>query len=124
MFLLSERHKVETRPGPSAPILPRSPERYRGNSGDAPVNWQGESIRVNVAIASAGSSSSSSTQSGNIGVGFSILMEQTKRVGEEISSMDKASHGPLGLSSGQNVRVVVGLHGRRRGGLGDLRLCR
>ncbi|MFC9350513.1 S1C family serine protease [Arthrobacter sp. NPDC057013] len=69
-----------------------------GNSGGALVNAQGEIIGVNVAIASAGSSSSSSTQSGNIGVGFSIPVNQAKRVAEEIISTGKATHGQLGLS--------------------------
>ncbi|MDQ0866491.1 S1C family serine protease [Arthrobacter globiformis] len=69
-----------------------------GNSGGALVNAQGEIIGVNVAIASAGSSSSSSTQSGNIGVGFSIPINQAKRVAEEIISTGKATHGQLGLS--------------------------
>ncbi|GAB14941.1 S1 family peptidase [Arthrobacter globiformis NBRC 12137] len=69
-----------------------------GNSGGALVNAQGEIIGVNVAIASAGSSSSSSTQSGNIGVGFSIPINQAKRVAEEIISTGTATHGQLGLS--------------------------
>ncbi|MFE5835314.1 S1C family serine protease [Arthrobacter sp. NPDC056493] len=69
-----------------------------GNSGGALVNAQGEIIGVNVAIASAGSSSSSSAQSGNIGVGFSIPINQAKRVAEEIISTGKATHGQLGLS--------------------------
>src|SRR6478735_7914304 len=41
---------------------------------------------------------SSSTQSGNIGVGFSIPINQAKRVAEEIVSTGKATHGQLGLS--------------------------
>ncbi|PNH85254.1 S1C family serine protease [Arthrobacter sp. AFG20] len=65
-----------------------------GNSGGALVNAQGEIIGVNVAIASAGSSSSSS---GNIGVGFSIPINQAKRA-EEIISTGKATHGQLGLT--------------------------
>jgi putative serine protease PepD len=69
-----------------------------GNSGGALVNAQGEIIGVNVAIASAGSSSSSSAQSGNIGVGFSIPINQAKRVAEEIISTGRATHGQLGLS--------------------------
>ena len=69
-----------------------------GNSGGALVNARGEIIGVNVAIASAGSSSSASTQSGNIGVGFSIPMNQAKRVAAEIISAGKASHGQLGLA--------------------------
>jgi putative serine protease PepD len=69
-----------------------------GNSGGALVSAQGEIIGVNVAIASAGSSSSSSAQSGNIGVGFSIPINQAKRVAQEIISTGKATHGQLGLS--------------------------
>jgi putative serine protease PepD len=69
-----------------------------GNSGGPLVNTQGEIIGVNVAIASADSSSSSSTQSGNIGVGFSIPINQAKRVAQEIISTGKATHGQLGLS--------------------------
>jgi putative serine protease PepD len=68
-----------------------------GNSGGALVNARGEIIGVNVAIASAGSSSSSA-QSGNIGVGFSIPINQAKRVAQEIISTGKATHGQLGLS--------------------------
>uniref|UniRef100_UPI000B41ECDC S1C family serine protease n=1 Tax=Arthrobacter globiformis TaxID=1665 RepID=UPI000B41ECDC len=68
-----------------------------GNSGGALVNAQGEIIGVNVAIASAGSTSSS-TQSGNIGVGFSIPINQAKRVAGEIIATGSASHGQLGLS--------------------------
>ncbi|MCU1519193.1 MAG: hypothetical protein JWQ75_3914, partial [Pseudarthrobacter sp.] len=67
-----------------------------GNSGGALVNSKGEIIGVNVAIASAGSDSSSS--SGNIGVGFSIPINNAKRIAQEIISTGKASHGQLGVS--------------------------
>lgn len=69
-----------------------------GNSGGALVNTKGEIIGVNVAIASAGSDSSSSSQSGNIGVGFSIPINNAKRVAQEIIDNGKASHGQLGVS--------------------------
>jgi putative serine protease PepD len=69
-----------------------------GNSGGPLVNTNGEIIGVNVAIASAGSPSSSSAQSGNIGVGFSIPVNEAKRVAQEIIAKGAATHGQLGLS--------------------------
>ncbi len=69
-----------------------------GNSGGALVNTNGQIIGVNVAIASTGNSSSSSSQSGNIGVGFSIPVDNAKRVANEIIANGKATHGQLGVS--------------------------
>ncbi|MHA7220807.1 S1C family serine protease [Arthrobacter sp. RHLT1-20] len=66
-----------------------------GNSGGALVNTKGEIIGVNVAIASAGGDTASS---GNIGVGFSIPINNAKRVAQEIISNGKASHGQFGVS--------------------------
>ncbi|MCU1531831.1 MAG: protease Do [Arthrobacter sp.] len=75
-----------------APINP-------GNSGGALVNTKGEVIGVNVAIATADStSSSSSSSSGNIGVGFSIPVNEASRVAQEIIATGSATHGQLGLS--------------------------
>jgi len=62
------------------------------------VNANGEIIGVNVAIASAGSTSSSSAQAGNIGVGFSIPINDAKRVAREIIATGTATHGQLGVS--------------------------
>jgi putative serine protease PepD len=67
-----------------------------GNSGGALVNTRGEIIGVNVAIASAGSTSTA--QSGNIGVGFSIPINEAKRVAQEILATGTATHGQLGVS--------------------------
>jgi putative serine protease PepD len=67
-----------------------------GNSGGALANTRGEIIGVNVAIASAGSSSSG--QSGNIGVGFSIPINDAKRIAQEIIATGTATHGQLGVS--------------------------
>jgi putative serine protease PepD len=83
-----------------------------GNSGGALVNSKGEIIGVNVAIASAGSGTSTS-QSGNIGVGFSIPINNAKRVAQEIIDTGKASHGQLGVSvkaktSGASSEFSVG----------------
>jgi putative serine protease PepD len=66
-----------------------------GNSGGALVNTKGEIIGVNVAIASAGGDT---TGSGNIGVGFSIPINNAKRVAQEIISSGKATHGQFGVS--------------------------
>lgn len=68
-----------------------------GNSGGALVNSKGEVIGVNVAIASAGGSSAA-TGTGNIGVGFSIPINNAKRVAQEIIDNGKATHGQLGVS--------------------------
>lgn len=67
-----------------------------GNSGGALVNTRGDIIGVNVAIASAGSASTA--QSGNIGVGFSIPINEAKRVAQEILATGTATHGQLGVS--------------------------
>ncbi|MGO4805394.1 S1C family serine protease [Arthrobacter sp. 2MCAF15] len=69
-----------------------------GNSGGPLVNANGDVIGVNVAIASAGSTSSSASQSGNIGVGFSIPINDAKRVAQEIIATGTATHGQLGVS--------------------------
>ena len=69
-----------------------------GNSGGPLVNANGEIIGVNVAIASAGSTSSSSAQAGNIGVGFSIPINDAKRVAQEIIATGTATHGQFGVS--------------------------
>ncbi|WP_341867126.1 S1C family serine protease [Arthrobacter oryzae] len=69
-----------------------------GNSGGPLLNANGEVIGVNVAIASAGATSSSSAQSGNIGVGFSIPVNDAKRVARELIASGAATHGQLGLS--------------------------
>jgi putative serine protease PepD len=69
-----------------------------GNSGGALVNTKGEIIGVNVAIASAGGDSSSGSSNGNIGVGFSIPINNAKRVAQEIINSGKATHAQFGVS--------------------------
>ncbi len=73
-----------------------------GNSGGPLVNTGGEIIGVNVAIASAESTSSTSAQAGNIGVGFSIPINDAKRVAQEIIATGTATHGQLGISVQDN----------------------
>ena len=83
-----------------------------GNSGGALVNTKGEVIGVNMAIATADSTFAASS-SGNIGVGFSIPINEASRVAEEIIANGSATHGQLGLSvqdmaSGTTSRFTTG----------------
>ncbi|MDX1892098.1 S1C family serine protease [Mycolicibacterium sp. 050158] len=76
-----------------------------GNSGGALVNMNGELIGVNSAIASLGGGSSGG-QSGSIGLGFAIPVDQAKRIANELVSTGTATHASLGvqLSSDANAR--------------------
>jgi putative serine protease PepD len=68
-----------------------------GNSGGPLVNGRGEVVGVNSAIASLGSASSGG-QSGSIGLGFAIPVNQAKRVADEIISTGKSTHPIIGVS--------------------------
>ncbi len=68
-----------------------------GNSGGPLVDAQGRVIGVNSAIASLGQSAAGE-QSGSIGLGFAIPINQAKRVAEEIISTGKSSHPVIGVS--------------------------
>jgi putative serine protease PepD len=70
-----------------------------GNSGGALVNNQGQVIGINSAIASLGSDSIlGGSQSGNIGVGFAIPINQAKTISGELIRTGHASHPLLGVS--------------------------
>ena len=68
-----------------------------GNSGGPLVDMSGQVIGINSAIASL-SAGSSSAQSGSIGVGFAIPIDQARRIAQEIVNTGKASHAVLGAS--------------------------
>jgi putative serine protease PepD len=69
-----------------------------GNSGGALVNMNGELIGVNSAIASlGGGENSSGSQSGSIGLGFAIPVDQAKRIADELTSTGTATHASLGV---------------------------
>ena len=68
-----------------------------GNSGGALVNMNGELIGVNSAIASLGGGSSSGAQSGSIGLGFAIPVDQANRIANELVSTGTATHASLGV---------------------------
>jgi len=67
-----------------------------GNSGGALVNMSGQLVGVNSAIATMGADSGDS-QSGSIGLGFAIPVDQAKRIADELISTGKASHASLGV---------------------------
>ncbi len=67
-----------------------------GNSGGPLVDMSGKVIGINSAIASL--SSGSSGESGSIGVGFAIPVDQAKRIADEIVKTGRASHAVLGAS--------------------------
>jgi putative serine protease PepD len=67
-----------------------------GNSGGALVDRAGRVIGINSAIASLGSSLGG--QSGSIGVGFAIPIDEARAVSEEIIRTGRATHPFLGIS--------------------------
>jgi putative serine protease PepD len=67
-----------------------------GNSGGALVNMNGELIGINSAIATMGSDSQDA-QSGSIGLGFAIPVDQAKRIADELIRNGTAAHASLGV---------------------------
>jgi len=67
-----------------------------GNSGGALVNMNGELVGVNSAIATMGGDSPDA-QSGSIGLGFAIPVDQAKRIADELISTGTATHASLGV---------------------------
>ncbi|MFE7755254.1 trypsin-like peptidase domain-containing protein [Streptomyces sp. NPDC057429] len=75
-----------------APINP-------GNSGGPLVDAEARVIGINSAIRAAGSGSGpDGGQSGSIGLGFAIPINQGKRVAEELISTGKATHPVIGVT--------------------------
>ena len=75
-----------------------------GNSGGALVNMNGELIGSNSAIATLGSGSMG-PQSGSIGLGFAIPIDQAKRIADELIQTGKASHASLGVQVSNDTSV-------------------
>jgi putative serine protease PepD len=67
-----------------------------GNSGGPLVNLQGEVVGINSAIASLGASAGG--QSGSIGLGFSIPIDQARTIATELINTGSATHAQLGVS--------------------------
>jgi putative serine protease PepD len=75
-----------------------------GNSGGALVNMNGELVGVNSAIATLGGDSGQS-QSGSIGLGFAIPVDQAKRIADELVQNGTATHASLGVQVGNDAGV-------------------
>ena len=75
-----------------------------GNSGGALVNMNGELVGVNSAIATLGGDPGQS-QSGSIGLGFAIPVDQAKRIADELIQNGTASHASLGVQVGNDAGV-------------------
>ncbi len=73
-----------------------------GNSGGALVNMNGELVGVNSAIATLGGESVDA-QSGSIGLGFAIPIDQAKRIADELIQNGSASHASLGVQVGNDA---------------------
>jgi putative serine protease PepD len=73
-----------------------------GNSGGALVNMNGELVGVNSAIATLGGDSADA-QSGSIGLGFAIPIDQAKRIADELIQSGTASHASLGVQVGNDA---------------------
>ncbi|GGG17298.1 hypothetical protein GCM10007304_34330 [Rhodococcoides trifolii] len=72
-----------------------------GNSGGALVNSQGQLIGVNSAIATLGASSGGGgqeSQSGSIGLGFAIPVDQARRIADELVKTGKATQAIIGIT--------------------------
>jgi len=71
-----------------------------GNSGGALVNAQGELIGINSSIAALSSSSAygDSSESGSIGLGFAIPVDEVKSVANQLIADGTAEHSWLGVS--------------------------
>jgi putative serine protease PepD len=67
-----------------------------GNSGGALVNGSGQLVGINSSIASLGSSGSG--QSGSIGIGFAIPVNEAKAIASQLIHKGKAEHAFLGVS--------------------------
>ncbi|MFD3505953.1 trypsin-like peptidase domain-containing protein [Nocardia sp. NPDC058666] len=68
-----------------------------GNSGGALVDGQGKLIGINTAIASLGGEAAGGTQSGSIGLGFAIPVDQARRVADELIKTGHATYAQIGI---------------------------
>lgn len=80
-----------------------------GNSGGALVDMNGKLIGINTAIATLGVSDASGGQSGSIGLGFAIPVDQARRVADELIKTGKATYAQIGIK----VRAQDDVNGAR-----------
>jgi putative serine protease PepD len=66
-----------------------------GNSGGALVNMSGQVVGINQSIAGIGSSGGS--QSGSIGLGFAIPIDEARPIVKQLTTTGKATHAEIGV---------------------------
>ena len=82
-----------------------------GNSGGALINTDGEVIGINTAIASLAGGAGAGSQSGNIGVGFAIPIDDARVIADQLIEDGEATHAYLGVRIGnaeEGTGAVVG----------------
>jgi putative serine protease PepD len=80
-----------------------------GNSGGPLVDVDGRVIGINTAIATLGASEMPGSQSGSIGLGFAIPVDQARRVADELTKSGHATYAQIGIS----VRAQDDVNGAR-----------
>lgn len=83
-----------------------------GNSGGPLVNGNGEVIGINSSAATLSDPSSSEAQSGSIGIGFAITIEQATNIADQLIQTGEAKHPFLGVTM---VNSTVDAQGITRG---------
>ena len=68
-----------------------------GNSGGALVDMNGKLIGINTAIATLGGGQGQEPQTGSIGLGFAIPVDNARRIADELIKTGKATHALIGL---------------------------
>ncbi|MEU6187470.1 trypsin-like peptidase domain-containing protein [Nocardia sp. NPDC047038] len=69
-----------------------------GNSGGALVDGSGKLIGINTAIATLGPAETAGGQTGSIGLGFAIPVDQARRVADELIKTGKATYAQIGIT--------------------------
>ncbi|WP_232851310.1 S1C family serine protease [Nocardia acididurans] len=80
-----------------------------GNSGGALVDMQGKLIGINTAIATLGVAEAAGAQSGSIGLGFAIPVDQARRVADALIKNGKVTYAQIGVK----VRGADDVNGAR-----------
>ncbi|WP_084497390.1 S1C family serine protease [Nocardia amamiensis] len=69
-----------------------------GNSGGALVDGNGRLVGINTAIATLGPADEIGGQTGSIGLGFAIPVDQARRVADELIKTGKATYAQIGIT--------------------------
>ncbi|WP_425297931.1 S1C family serine protease [Nocardia abscessus] len=69
-----------------------------GNSGGALVDGNGKLVGINTAIATLGPTETAGGQTGSIGLGFAIPVDQARRVADELIKTGKATYAQIGIT--------------------------